>query len=125
MIDASFTTAPRQRNTPDENTTIKEGKGEELWKDKPHKKCHKDVDARWTKKGGEKFYCYKNHAKVDTKSKLIDGYDVTDASAHDSQALDTLLCEGDKGQDFHADNAYTGEKQDATIEKYGLVMKII
>ena len=33
-----------------------------------------DVDARWTKKGGDKFYGYKNHAKVDTKSKLIDGY---------------------------------------------------
>ena len=124
MIDASFTTAPRQRNTPDENKIIKEGKGDELWEDKPHKKRHKDIDARWTKKGGEKFYGYKNHAKVDTKSKLIDGYDVTDASVHDSQALDTLLCDDDKGQDFHADSAYTGENQDATIEKYGLVNKV-
>ena len=124
MIDASFTTAPRQRNTPDENKTIKEGKGDELWGDKPHKKRHKDIDARWTKKGGEKFYGYKNHAKVDTKSKLIDDYDVTDASVHDSQALDRLLCEDDKGQDFHADSAYTGENQDATIEKYGLLNKV-
>lgn len=25
-------------------------------KDNPHKKCHKDIDARWTKKGGETFW---------------------------------------------------------------------
>ncbi len=41
----------------------------------------------WTKKGGDTFYGYKNHAKVDTKSKLIDYYVVTDASVHDSQPL--------------------------------------
>ncbi|MFR9545019.1 MAG: IS5 family transposase [Rikenellaceae bacterium] len=124
MVDASFTTAPRQRNTPDENKKIKNGEGDELWNDKPHKKRQKDVDARWTKKGGDKFYGYKNHAKVDTKSKLIDGYVVTDASVHDSQPLDDLLCENDRNQDFHADSAYTGENQDATIAKYGLNNKV-
>ena len=124
MVDASFTTAPRQRNTPDENKKIKDGKGDDLWNDKPHKKRQKDIDARWTKKGGKSFYGYKNHAKVDTKSKLIDGYVVTDASVHDSQPLDDLLCEDDRDQDFHADSAYTGESQDATIDKYGLVNKV-
>ena len=118
MVDASFTTAPRQRNTPEENKKIKDGEGDDLWKDKPHKKCHKDIDARWTKKGGDKFYGYKNHAKVDTKSKLIDKYAITDASVHDSQPLEDLLCEKDRGQDFHADSAYTGEKQEQTIGKY-------
>ena len=24
--------------------------GDSLWNDNPHKKCHKDIDARWTKK---------------------------------------------------------------------------
>lgn len=124
MIDASFTTAPRQRNTPDENKKIKEGKGDELWKEKPHKKRHKDIDARWTKKRGENFYGYKNHAKVDAKSKLIDDYAVTDASVHDSQALDILLNVTDKGQDFYADSAYTGELQEETITKYGLVNNV-
>ena len=124
MVDASFTTAPRQRNTPDENKKIKNGEGDELWNDKPHKKRQKDVDARWTKKGGDTFYGYKNHAKVDTKSKLIDGYVVTDASVHDSQPLDDLFCEDDRGQDFHADSAYTGENQDAVIDKYGVVNKV-
>ena len=124
MVDASFTTAPRQHNTPDENKKIKNGEGDELWNDKPYKKRQKDIDARWTKKGGDTFYGYKNHAKVDTKSKLIDGYVVTDASVHDSQPLDDLLCEDDRGQDFHADSAYTGENQDAVIDKYGVVNKV-
>ncbi len=38
MVDASFTIAPRQRNTRDENKKIKEGNGNELWNDKPNKK---------------------------------------------------------------------------------------
>jgi IS5 family transposase len=124
MVDASFTIAPRQRNTREENEKIKEGKGDELWDDKPNKKKHKDTDARWTKKNGETFFGYKNHAKVDTKGKFIDNYTVTDASVHDSQALDDLLTEEDKGQDLHADSTYTGEDQDKVIEKYEIVNKV-
>ena len=118
MVDASFTVAPRQRNTREENKKIKEGNGDELWNDKPNKKKHKDIDARWTKKNGETFYGYKNHAKVDTKSKFIDNYEVTDASVHDSQPLDDLLTENDSGQDFFGDSAYTGEEQEKVISKY-------
>jgi transposase, IS5 family len=124
MIDASFTLAPRQRNTRDENKQIKAGKGKDLWNDKPNKKKHKDIDARWTKKNGEVFYGYKNHAKVDTKSKFINRYSVTDASVHDSQALDDLLSEKDKDQELHADSAYIGEKQERTIAKYGMKNKV-
>ncbi|MFT5822887.1 MAG: IS5 family transposase [Crocinitomix sp.] len=69
MVDASFTIAPRQRNTKDENAKIKKGEGGDLWNDNTNKKKHKDIDARWTKKNGETFYGYKNHAKVDTKVK--------------------------------------------------------
>lgn len=124
MIDASFTVAPRQRNTREENKKIKEGKGDELWKDKPNKRKHKDIDARWTKKNNETFYGYKNHAKVDTKSKFIDEYVVTDASVHDSQALEDLLTEKDKGQDLYADSAYTGEEQEKTISKHEMINQV-
>ena len=124
LVDASFTVAPRQRNNRDENKKIKEGKGDELWNDKPHKKSHKDIDARWTTKNGEKFYGYKNHAKVDNKAKFIKKYTVTDAAVHDSQALDDLLDEDDKGQDVYADSAYTGEKQEETISKYEMNNKV-
>jgi transposase, IS5 family len=118
MIDASFTIAPRQRNTKDENEAIKEGRGKELWNDNPHKKRQKDIDARWTKKNKQNFYGYKNHTKVDAKSKLIDSYAVSDASVHDSQALESLLSERDHEQELYADSAYTGEVQDKIIESY-------
>lgn len=124
LVDASFTIAPRQRNTREENEKIKKGEGDDLWNDKPHKKCHKDIDARWTQKNKETFYGYKNHAKVDTKSKFINTYTVTDASVHDSQALEDLLDEKDEGQLLHADSAYTGEEQENTIEKYKMKNKV-
>ena len=124
MVDASFTVAPRQRNTREENKKIKNGEGNDLWKDKPNKKKHKDIHARWAKKNGETFYGYKNHAKVDAKSKFINTYTVTDASVHDSQVLDDLLTEKDKEQDLYADSAYTGEDQDKTIAKYEMKNKV-
>lgn len=124
LIDASFTIAPRQRNTRDENKKIKKGEGNDLWNDQPNKKKHKDIDARWTKKNDETFYGYKNHVKVDSKSKFIDKYKVTDASVHDSQPLDELLDKSDKGQPLYADSAYTGEKQTKVIRKYRLKNKV-
>ena len=124
MIDASFTVAPRQRNTREENKKIKQGQGDELWGDKPNKKRHKDIDARWSKKNGQTYYGYKNHTKVDTKSKFIDNYTVSDASVHDSQALDDLLDEKDKGQDLHADSAYTGKDQEKVLDKYEVKNKV-
>ncbi len=124
LVDASFTVAPRQRNTREENQKIKDGEGDDLWNDQPNKKRHKDIDGRWTKKNNETFYGYKNHAKVDTKSKFIKKFVVTDASVHDSQALDLLLDEEDANQDLHGDSAYTGEEQEDTITKYKMINKV-
>jgi len=122
IIDASFVEAPKQRNGKDKNTQIKQGQGEKLWNDTPNKKRQKDIDARWTKKNFQNYYGYKNHAKIDAKSKLIDSYQVTDASVHDSQTVDALLEEKDKDQELYADSAYVG--QEDTLEKYQLKNKI-
>ena len=133
MIDASFVSVPKQRNTPDENKRIKAGEGEGLWKPeegdseedvrrKANKKRHKDTDARWTQKGGQNYFGYKNHIKSDTKSKLILTQEVTPASVHDSQPMDTLLVESDKGQPLFADSAYVGQEE--TLEKYHVKDKI-
>lgn len=125
MVDASFVEAPRQRNTREENKHIKEnGTPPEAWKEKPQKLCQKDVDARWTKKNNATFYGYKNHVKSDTKTKLIEKFEVTDASVHDSQPIEKLLTEKDKGQPFYADSAYTGEEQDKIYEKKKVVNKV-
>ena len=93
IIDASFVVAPRQRNTHEENEKIKEGKGDELWNDKPHKKCHKDIDASWTKKRNETFYGYKDTVSVCGKTKIIHTYSVCTAKRHDSQETDKVLVE--------------------------------
>jgi len=118
IIDASFVEAPRQRNSREDNKQIKEGQVPEKWNEHPNKKRQKDIDARWTKKNNETHYGYKNHAKVDNKHKFVNKYVTTDASVHDSQALDGLLDEKDEGQDLYADSAYTGEEQENTIKKY-------
>ena len=80
-------------------------------KEKPHKFCQKDIDARWTKKNNATYFGYKNHVKADVKTKLIETYKVTDASVHDSQTTEELLTEKDEGQPFYADSAYTGEEK--------------
>jgi IS5 family transposase len=113
MVDASFVEAPRQRNTREENAHIKQtGTAPEQWKETPHKLRQKDVNARWTKKNNVTFFGYKNHIKADTKTKLIEEFIVTDASVHDSQPIEGLLTENDKGQPLYADSAYTGEEQE-------------
>jgi IS5 family transposase len=117
IIDASFVEAPRQRNSKEENVLIKkEGAAPKQWEESPGKLAQKDVDARWTKKNNQTYYGYKNHTKVDSESKLISNYLVTDASVHDSQALDQLLEEKDKGEQLYADSAYTGQEE--ILEKY-------
>ena len=122
IVDATFMEAPRQRNSRDENAKIKEGKVPEEWeKDEPkakHKRCQKDTDARWTIKNKEKHFGYKNHVKVDQKSKLIDKYTVTDASVHDSQAMDELTEETD--QSMYADSAYSGAPIAELLKKKGI-----
>jgi transposase, IS5 family len=62
--------------------------------------------------------------KVDEKSKLIIGYEVTDASVHNSQPLNGLLTKKDKGQPLYADSAYTGEEQEKVIKKVGMINKV-
>lgn len=113
IIDASFVDVPKQRNKKDENDDIKNGKIPEEWEkeENANKLSQKDTDARWTKKNNVSYYGYKDHVKVDSESKLITKYDVTDASVHDSQVLENLLDESDKGKTIHADSAYVGQEK--------------
>ena len=57
------------------------------------------------------MFGYKNHVKTDSKSKIITKFKVTTANVNDLQMLDDLLNSKDKGEDFYADSAYTGEEQ--------------
>jgi len=110
IIDASFSDAPKQRNTRDENRRIKDGETPEEWKEPANKAKlrQKDRDARWTKKNNVTHYGYKNHIKADRDSKMIVGYVVTNASVHDSQCAAELIDRKDKT--VHMDSAYAGEE---------------
>ncbi|MBQ8760546.1 MAG: IS5 family transposase, partial [Bacteroidales bacterium] len=124
IVDASFVIVPKQRNTREENKKIKEGKGNELWNDNPHKKCHKDIDARWTKKGGVNYYGYKDHTVVIEKTKIIRNFVVTPASVHDSTPVGILI-EGDnnEGEFCWFDSAYVGTEE--MVKSKGLTPLII
>lgn len=115
IVDASFVEVPKQRNSKEENKQIKQGEIPKSIADNSNKLAQKDTDARWTKKNNVNFFGYKNHIKTDAKSKIITKYKVTDASVHDSQALENLLDAQDKHQKLYADSAYTGENQENTI----------
>ena len=71
IVDATIVSAPKQRNSKDENEAIKAGKTPGEWEKKPAKNAQKDKDARWTKKHGQSFYGYKNHIGVDKLHKII------------------------------------------------------
>jgi IS5 family transposase len=119
ITDATFVEAPRQRNTKEENETIKEGKIPEEWEteENRHKKAQKDVDARWAVKNKEVHYGYKNHIKIDKKSKIITKYEVTSAEVHDSQEFKNLI-EVDKDRRMYGDSAYTGEEIQSCIPEH-------
>lgn len=108
IVDATFVEAPRQYNHHNENEDIKKGNVPDAWK-KPeniHKLRRKDMDARWTRKGREFHFGYKDHVKADADSKLITDYTVTPANVHDSQPMPTMINETDKA--VYADSAYWG-----------------
>ena len=118
IVDATFVDVPRQRNTKDENKEIKEGKVPSEWekKESRHKKAQKDVNARWVSKNKEKHFGYKNHIKIDKKSKIITKYRTTSAEVHDSQELKNLV-EKKKDKRLYGDSAYTGEEVQSCIPK--------
>lgn len=108
IVDASFVTIPKQRNSRDENEEIKGGQTPD-WKEK--KLAQKDVDGRWAKKNNETFFGYKDHVKTDAKSKIITKYIVTSAAVHDSQVLEKILDKSDEGKPLYADSAYVGQDE--------------
>ena len=73
LVDASFVDVPRQRNTREENATLKRGATPAAWEQQPAQQRQKDPAAR---------------------SKLIAQYAVTDARGHDSPQLETLVATG-------------------------------
>jgi len=119
IIDATIVPAPRQRNSREDNTAVKEGKTPAQWEKKPAKNRQKDKDARWTKKHGQSHFGYKNHICIDRRHKLVRRYAVSSASVHDSQKLEDVLDPGNTASGVWADSAYRSAETEAKLAELG------
>jgi IS5 family transposase len=141
IIDATFVPVPIQRNSRSENEQIKQGPTEANnqdntpteWRDasqytaaqSKNKIAHKDVDARWTKKNSQNHYGYKGHINIDAKTKLIAQWVATDASVHDSQAIEAVLRTPEQGgASVHADSAYRSAQIETMLADKQLTSQI-
>ncbi|WP_373085935.1 IS5 family transposase [Sneathiella sp.] len=124
IIDASIVSVSTQHNKRDENTRIKAGETPECWVEKPARFRQKDTDARWTKKHGKSHFGYKNHINVDRRHKRVRRYHVTDASVHDSQAIDEILDANNTASDVWADSAYRSAQIEEMLADKGLTSRI-
>ena len=111
IIDASFVIAPRQRNTRDENEQIKQGAGDKLWNDNPHKKCHKDVDARWTKKRDETFTATSSILKLRNAIRSYFLMIPRRQKCMIPKALKDCWMKKDEGKDLYLDAGYVGQEE--------------
>ena len=116
IIDATFVPVPIQRNGRENNALIKADAVPVEWGKTPAKLAQKDIDARWTKKGGQNHYGYKNHINIDRDTKLIAASACTTANVHDSQVLDTVLRDAEVGgKTVWADSAYRPDEQEQSL----------
>ena len=124
IIDATIVPVPRQRNSRDENQTIKVGEIPEDWQAQPHKLRQKDTQARGTKKHNKTYYGYKNHVGIDNQHKLIRRYQATDASVHDSRILGELIDPGNRHASVWADSAYWSQDTERELKRQGYHSRI-
>lgn len=143
IIDASVVPAPRQRNTQEEKTAIKEGRIPQAWKEKPAKARQKDRDARWTvkyskakvKDGADPkafrpidlaipMFGYKSHIGIDRTHGLIRTFTVTAANAHDGAQLQNVVTKDNTASGVWADTAYRSKKNEAFLRRAFLVSQI-
>jgi len=124
VVDASIVRVPARRNRRGENEAVKSGEVPGGWKDNPHQRAQKDMDARWTKKHGKSHFGYKNHVSVDRRHKLVRRYGVTAAAVHDSQLLDNLLDEANTCPKVWADSAYRSGDAERRLKENGFITQV-
>ena len=134
IIDATVVPAPKQRNTQEEKTAIKEGRIPKEWT--PAKVRQKDRDARWSIKYSKAkvqegadpraakpvdlaipMFGYKNHIGIDRTHGLIRTWDVSAANAHDGARLPDLISKENTASGVWADTAYRSKKNEAFLAR--------
>ncbi|MCL2140890.1 MAG: IS5 family transposase [Dehalococcoidia bacterium] len=120
IVDATFVTVAKRHTTKADDERLKAGEEPSDLADKNVQRLKEgkikhvenvtaqiDMDARWTKKGNESYFGFKNHVKCDKDSKVITGFTVSDAAVHDSQEFVGLIDKKDK--EVSADSGYIGK----------------
>lgn len=127
MVDSTFVLTRIQRNSRDENATLKRNETPAAWQeDKATAKLRqKDVDARWTKKRNQSYYGYKNHINADVKNKLIRGYETTPASTHDLTVLEDLVDFTQVGLPLYGDAAYRAKDEEKMLRRRGIKSRMM
>jgi IS5 family transposase len=122
LIDATIVSVPVQHNSKEETEQLKKGHTPEDWSES--KAEQKDKDARWTQKGNQSYYGYKDHINADAEYKIIRNYEVTPANTHDSQIFDEIVTSTPPPCAVYADSAYYSEQIRQFLVVNGLVSKI-
>jgi transposase, IS5 family len=141
IVDASLIAAPRQRNTENEKSAIKEGRIPDDWRDKPAKLRQKDRDARWTVKFTKAkpredgsmppvdlaipVFGYQNHISIDRGFGFIRKWSATDAAAYEGRRLrEGLLDKANTAGGVWADTAYRSQANEGFLAKNGFVSHV-
>lgn len=127
IIDASIVSAPKQRNSKEDNDQIKTGKVPDHFNDNQNMLRQKDCDARWTKKNHQNYYGYKNHINIDAKYKLIRAFMATPANIADINCLLPLVDTVPKESNWFlwADSAYNSQEKNQTLTEEGFLVRFI
>jgi transposase, IS5 family len=124
IIDASVVEVPKQRNNREDIDQLKEGTIPENWNE--NKTRQKDIDAQWTRKHFQNYFGYKNHIKIDSKTKLITGFQVTPANIADNNMADSLLDKKEDGsQPLYGDSAYSSKELEECYKRKNIISKVI
>ncbi len=141
IVDASLVAAPKQRNSEEEKRRVKaDESAKRIWGDKPARASQKDVCARWTLIFGRgrkqpdgtrgpdiaiPFFGYKSHLSIDRGSRFIRKWAATSAVDHDGRMLRRgLIDRSNTASGVWADSTYRSRKNEAFLQKRGLVSHI-
>jgi IS5 family transposase len=83
----------------------------------------RDPDARWTKKGGKRYFGYKAHVGLDQGSAIIRRSKLTDAAVNDTVPADELIC-GDE-EAVYADQAYDKHERRSELARRGIKPRLM
>ncbi len=124
MIDATLVLVPIQRNSRDENKQIKPRQIPPDWADNPHKRSHKDPDARWTQKNGKSRYGDKKRISLDAAYGFVREHSVNDTLVHDSHQSCDILEGANDSDKIWANSAYRSDVMKEALAAIGYIGQI-